>query len=282
MASQTCYRHTTRVTGASCTRCSRPICPDCMMEAPVGHHCPTCVHEAKTEMRKVKNVVFARGGITVAGGLACTALVAVNVVVFLLDASQPTLFGRFADNAYLVARNGEYYRMFTAAFLHAGVLHLLFNMFGLYLFGSQLEAVVGTPRFVSVYALAAVGGSASSHFFGPPFQYSIGASGAVFGVFGACFVIARSRGMDTSQVGGFILINLFIGALVPQIDNAAHVGGLLTGAAVAAVYEWSARQRGSSRYAAELGGVLAVAAVIVMATLIRNEQIQDLLILRRP
>ena len=277
MATKTCYRHTTRPTGASCTRCERPICPDCMIEAPVGHHCPTCVHEARTEMRKVKRVVFARGGITVAGGVACTALVLVNVVVFLLDASQPTLFARFADNALLVARNGEYYRMFTAAFLHAGLLHLAFNMFGLYLFGSQVEAVVGVPRFATLYVLAAVGGSACSHFFGPPYQFSIGASGAVFGIFGAYFVIARSRGMDTSQVGGLILINLFLGAVVPQIDNAAHVGGLLTGAAIAAVYEWSGRQRGSTRYAAEVGGVLAVAAVIVVATLVRQQQLDSLL-----
>jgi len=275
MASQTCYRHTTRVTGASCTRCSRPICPDCMIEAPVGHHCPTCVHEAGPEVRKAKKVVFARGGITVAGGVVCTALVVVNVVVFLLDASQPTLFARFADNALLVARNGEYYRMVTAAFFHAGLLHLAFNMFGLYLFGSQVEAVVGLPRFSTLYGLAAVGGSACSHFFGPPFQYSIGASGAVFGIFGAYFVIARSRGMDVSQVGGLILINLFIGAVVPQIDNAAHVGGLLTGAALAAVHEWSGRQRGSIRYAAEAAGLLAVAAVIVVATLVRRHQLQN-------
>lgn len=276
MSTQTCYRHTTRATGASCTRCERPICPDCMIEAPVGHHCPTCVHEARTGMRKVKRVVFARGGITVAGGVACTALVLVNVVVFLLDASQPTLFARFADNAVLVARNGEYYRMFTAAFLHAGLLHLAFNMFGLYLFGSQVEAVVGVPRFATLYVLAAVGGSACSHFFGPPFQFSIGASGAVFGIFGAYFVIARSRGMDTSQVGALILINLFIGSVVPQIDNAAHVGGLLTGAAIAAAYEWSGRQQGWARHGAEVAGVLAVAAVLIVATLVRQQQLDSL------
>ena len=249
-----------------------------MIEAPVGHHCPTCVHEGRTEMRKVKTVKFARGGIAVAGGVAATALVAVNVVIFLLDLSQPTLFARFADNAFLVARNGEYYRMFTAAFLHVGLFHLAFNMFGLYLFGSQVEAVVGIPRFCALYVLAAVGGSACSHFFGPPFQFAIGASGAVFGIFGAYFVIARSRGMDVSQVGGLILINLFIGAVIPQIDNAAHVGGLLTGAAVAAVYEYASRLRGSTRYLAEIGGALTVLVVLVVATLVRQQQLENLLL----
>lgn len=276
MAARTCYRHTDRVTGASCTRCSRPICPDCMIEAPVGHHCPTCVHEARIQMRKVKRVAFARGGITVAGGLVCTALVAANVVVYVVDSAGAGLVPRFADNALAVARNGEYYRMLTAAFLHAGLLHLAFNMFGLYIFGSQVEAVVGVPRFVVLYALAAIGGSACSHFFGPPFQFGVGASGAVFGIFGAYFVIARSKGLDTSQMLGLILINLFLGAVVPGIDNAAHVGGLLTGGAVATAYEWAGRRRGASRAAAEAGGVLVVAAVIVVATLVRVHQLDRL------
>lgn len=247
-----------------------------MIEAPVGHHCPNCVHEARADMRKVNTVVFSRGGLTVAGGVVCTALVAVNVVVFLLQQTDAHLQLRFADNALLIARNGEYYRMFTAAFLHAGLLHLAFNMFGLYLFGSQVEAAVGVPRFAALYAMAAVGGSACSIFFGPPVQYGLGASGAVFGIFGAYFVIARGRGLDASQVGGLILINLFLGAVVPGIDNAAHVGGLATGAAVAAVYGWAGHQRGAPRFVAEAGGVLAVVAVIVVATLLRVHQLDQL------
>lgn len=273
MASQTCYRHTTRVTGASCTRCGRPICPDCMIEAPVGHHCPTCVHEASTEMRQVKKVQFARGGITVAGGLVCTILVAANVAVFVLGLTRSDLESRFADNVLLVARNGEYYRMLTSAFLHAGLLHLGLNMFALYLFGSQVEAALGMARFVALYLLAALGGSAASLFFSSPHQLSLGASGAVFGIFGAYFVIARSKGLDTSQVGGLIVINLILGAVVPQIDNAAHVGGLVTGAAVAAVYERARRRSGPAGVAAQAGGLAAVAAVIVVATLVRAQQV---------
>lgn len=244
-----------------------------MIAAPVGHHCPTCVHEAQKTMRRVKPVGFSRGGITVAGGLVCTVLVAINVVVFLLDTGGGHLQARFADNALLVARNGEYYRMFTAAFLHVSFLHLGFNMFGLYLFGSQVETSLGSSRFVALYGLAAVGGSASSHFFGSPFQFGVGASGAVFGIFGAYFIIAKGRGLDASQVGGLILINLFLGAVVPQIDNAAHVGGLVTGAAVAAVYEWASRQKGAAGVFFEVGGALAVAGVIFVATMVRVHQL---------
>lgn len=240
-----------------------------MIEAPVGHHCPTCVHEARTEMRQVKKVTFARGGITVAGGIVCTALVAVNVAIFVFGLTRDDLQFRFADNAFLVARNGEYYRMLTSAFLHAGLMHLGFNMFALYLFGSQVESILGIPRFVGLYLLAALGGSAASLFFSAPNQFSLGASGAVFGIFGAYFVLARDRGLDTSQVGGLIVINLILGAVVPQIDNAAHIGGLVTGAAVAGVYAWAGRLRGTAGPLAMAGGLAAVAAVIVVVTMVR-------------
>ena len=223
-------------------------------------------------MRRVRQVRFARGGAAAAAGPVVMALVAANLAMFVVDLADPTITRRFADNALLVA-DGEYYRMLTAAFLHAGLFHLAFNMLGLYMFGSQVEAVAGPARFVALYVLSAVGGSACSHFFGPPFTFGVGASGAVFGVLGAYFVHARARGLDTSQVGGLIVINLFLGAVVPRIDNAAHVGGLLTGVAVAAAYEWSGRLRGSAAVAVEGGAVAAVAAVIAVATVVRVDQL---------
>ena len=243
-----------------------------MIEAPVGHHCPTCVHEGRTEMRRVKKVSFARGGTPVTGGVVCTLLVAANVAIFLLGLTRGDLEVRFADNALLVA-GGEYYRMLTSAFLHAGLLHLGFNMFALYVFGSQVEAALGIVRFVALYVLAALGGAACSLYFSSPRQFSLGASGAVFGIFGASFVIARSRGLDVSQIGGLILINLFLGAVVPQIDNAAHVGGLITGAAVGAAYEWAGRQPGPAGVAAQVAGVAAVAVVIALVTMQRVNQL---------
>lgn len=274
MATRTCYRHTDRATGASCTRCERPICPDCMIEAPVGHHCPTCVREARGDMRLVRRVGFAGGGPGGRAGPVVLALIALNVAVFVLDLGNADVTRRFADNALLVAQEGEYYRMVTAAFLHAGLLHLGFNMFGLYLFGSQVEQALGPPRFIALYLLAAVGGSACSHYFGPPVTFGVGASGAVFGVLGAYYVIARNRGLDASQVGALIVVNLFLGAVVPQIDNAAHAGGLVTGAALGAAFEWAARLRGGAAVAAQVGAVAAVAALITVATVVRVEQLQ--------
>ncbi len=273
MATRTCYRHTERATGASCTRCERPICPDCMIQAPVGHHCPTCVREGRQDMRRVRRVGFAPGA-GVRMGAVVGALIAVNVFVFLADLVDPDLTRRYADNALLVARQGEYYRMLTAAFLHAGLLHLGFNMFGLYLFGSQVEQALEPPRFITLYLLSALGGSACSHFFGPPYTFGVGASGAVFGILGAFYVIARFRGLDTSQVGGLIVINLFLGAVIPQIDNAAHVGGLLTGAALAAAFEWARRRRPNVAAAVQAGAVTAVVVVIAVATMVRVDQLQ--------
>jgi membrane associated rhomboid family serine protease len=273
MATATCYRHTNRTTGASCTRCGRPICPDCMIQAPVGHHCPTCVQEARGDMRRVQRVRPSAPG-AIKAGVVAGVLIAVNVVVFVLDLGDPDITRRYADNALLVANRDEYYRMITAAFLHAGLLHLGFNMFGLYLFGSQLEQAVGPPRFLVLYVLSAVGGAACSHFFGPPYEFSVGASGAVFGILGAYAVIAKLRNLDVSQVGGLILLNLFIGAVIPQIDNAAHVGGLLTGAALGGAFEWASRQSRTNAVAVQVTAVAAVAAVIAVATLVRVDQLR--------
>ena len=275
MATRTCYRHTSRPTGASCTRCERPICPECMIEAPVGHHCPTCVNEARTQMRQVKRVTFARGMMAGRTGVVTIALVAANVVVYLIENSSNEFFVRYADNALLVAVNDEYYRMITAAFLHGSVLHLAFNMFALYSIGSQLEAALGSARFLPLYALSALGGSALSHWIGKPYTFSVGASGAVFGILGAYYVVARNRGLDTRQIGGLIVINLLLGAVVPNIDNAGHVGGLLTGGVLAVAYEWAERQPARRQALATAGALAAVAAIIAVATVLRIEQLRS-------
>lgn len=247
-----------------------------MIEAPVGHHCPTCVHEARPDMEQVKKVAFARGGagMAVQGGVVCLVLIAINVLVFVVGLQDRSIELRFADNALAIAVNGEYYRMLTSAFLHGGLFHIGFNMVLLYLFGSQVEATLGIPRFIALYLLAALGGSACSLWFTPVGAFSLGASGAVFGVFGAFFVIARTKGQDTSQIVGLIVINLLLGAVLPQIDNAAHIGGLITGAAIGALYEWARRQRGVGGVALQCAGVAAVAAVIAVATMVRIENLR--------
>src|SRR2546421_2037825 len=182
MAATTCYRHHDRATGASCTRCGKPICPDCMIEAPVGHHCPDCVREGNRGVRRVP-----RPSTAAATGLVCKLLVGANVLLYVVQQGNARFTARFDALPRAIA-DGEYYRMITAAFLHANILHLVFNMAALFIFGVQVEAALGRARFVSLYVLAAFGGSLASLLLAPPDQPSVGASGAIFGLFGAYFV----------------------------------------------------------------------------------------------
>lgn len=273
--STTCYRHADRATGVSCTRCGRAICPECMIQASVGHHCPTCVDEARGDAGKVRQVRWDRpgAGARTAVTPAVLVLIALNILVFLVDQSDPTIQFRFADNPLLVAR-GDAYRLVTAAFLHANLLHLGLNMFGLYIFGPQLEGILGWPRFVALYLVAALGAGICFFFFASLGTFSVGASGAVFGLFGAFFVVLRSRGGDTSQIVGVIVINLFIGASVPGIDNYAHIGGLLTGAAVAFLYERMPSRPGRSPVAVQLAAVVMVVAVLAALAGVRSRQLR--------
>lgn len=205
---------------------------------------------------------------------AVLVLIALNILVFLVDQSDPTIQFRFADNPLLVAR-GDAYRLVTAAFLHANFLHLALNMFGLYIFGPQLERILGWPRFLALYLVAALGAGICFFFFASLGTFSVGASGAVFGLFGAFFVILRARGGDTSQIVMLIVINLFIGASVPGIDNFAHIGGLLTGAAVAFLYERTPSRPGRSQVAVQLAAVVMVVAVLAALAGVRTRQLRE-------
>lgn len=245
-----------------------------MIQASVGHHCPTCVSEARGDAGKVRQVRWDRPG---AGGSGVTptvlVFIALNVLVFAVDRSDPTIQFRFADNPLLVAR-GDAYRLVTAAFLHANILHLGLNMFGLYMFGPHLERALGWPRFLALYMVSALGAGICFFFFASLGSFSVGASGAVFGLFGAFFVILRSRGGDTSQIVGLIVINLFIGASVPGIDNYAHIGGLLTGAAVAFLYERMPVRPGRSQVAVQLTAVVMLVVLLASLAGVRSRQLR--------
>ncbi len=258
---ETCYRHPDRLTGTHCTRCGRPVCGDCMVAAPVGHHCPTCVKDAQLDTRRVRNVQWSRGQGQRAGVIV-KGLIALSVLAYFLQESDPTITGRFANWPFYVATNGEYYRLTTATFLHANLTHLLLNMFGLWIIGTQLEPVLGRIRFVVLYLLAGIGGSVAYYVVGDPAVPALGASTAVFGLFGAAFVIARSRGGDTRTILVLIGINLLFGFVVPGIDNWGHLGGLVTGGMVAGIYELSERWPSSTRVALQVGGVAVILAVL--------------------
>ncbi|HEX3541067.1 MAG TPA: rhomboid family intramembrane serine protease [Acidimicrobiales bacterium] len=263
-----CYRHADHLRGAHCTRCGRPICDDCMIAVPVGHQCPTCVEEGP-------------GAPAVAPGrrerfLTLTpvvaVLIAVNVAVFLLTRAHPTWQVHYAQIPSAVA-HGQVYRLFTAAFLHENVTHLLFNMASLLAVGPPVERAMGRGRFLVLYLLAAVGGSVCAFVFGPALVIGVGASGAIFGIFGAWFSLARASRADTGVIVLLIGILLAYSFYDPRIDWRAHVGGLVTGVAVAAVMAAAAHWPRPIRLVTEAALVAAMTSFFWTLVVQRSSQL---------
>lgn len=275
----TCYRHPDREAHIRCVRCNRRICPDCMVDASVGFQCPECVREGNQGVRRARTVFGGR----VSGdpGYVSKVIIAVNVVAWVVQtASGPAFEHRFwllggpvFDPVLLqvvgVADN-EYYRLLTAAFLHGGLLHLALNMYALYLFGPPLEAALGRVRFVALYVLSALGGSALSYAFSDPSRPALGASGAVFGLLGAYLVVSRRMGRDASGVMVLLVINFVYGFLVPRIDWRAHLGGLVAGALVALVLAYAPKQH---RVLVQTAGSVLVLAVVTAVVVWRTLQL---------
>ena len=235
-----CYRHPNRETGVSCSSCGRPICPDCMTPTPVGMRCPECSRERTRVTRGVRS--------TPAVPRATQALIALNVIVFLAETAAGAPLGGggggtvwFHGALYgpaLTAHNlnpfytgtHEYWRLITGPFLHDGILHIGINMLSLYFVGAALEPAIGTRNFVVVYVTSLLTGSFGALLFQPGYP-SIGASGAIFGIFGALIVVARDRGVPFWQSGlGLVLvINIVFSLSVRGISIGAHLGGLVGG-----------------------------------------------------
>jgi membrane associated rhomboid family serine protease len=238
-----CYRHPDRETGVLCTRCERPICPQCMIPASVGFQCPECVAEGRKTIRPVKTVY---GGAVRRGGIDATRiLIGINVAMFIITAASgagvlsgsgtSSVYDRFALRPPQVAA-GEWYRLVSSMFLHFGFLHIGFNMWALFVIGTPLERLLGRLRFVVIYFLAGLGGGLLSFAFGPVDEFAAGASGAIFGLFGAFYVVNRQRGLETGPIVGLIAINLVFSFTFSGIDWRGHVGGLVVGSLVAAAF----------------------------------------------
>jgi membrane associated rhomboid family serine protease len=237
-AAPTCYRHPDRQTYVRCTRCQRPICPECMRSAAVGHQCVDCVAAAAASVPRVRT---AFGGVQRSGPPVVTyTLIAVNVVMFVLDLASSGLKRELVLWAPAVAA-GEYYRLVSSAFMHFGIAHILFNMWALYVLGPPLEQHLGRLRFGTLYGLSALGGSVLVYLVAPIGAATAGASGAVFGLFGATFVAAKRLNLDIRWLVGLIAINLVITFTVPGVSWQGHMGGLLTGALIAAAYVYAPR-----------------------------------------
>lgn len=295
---QHCYRHPNRETGVSCSNCGRPICHECMIPAAVGFRCPECVAEQRRDSGRGRVITRAQtrsrwqAGLAGSRGLTATkVLIGINVVVFLAEVVYGAA-GLFAGGSTLrmvhmgalvpayVAVYHEYWRLFASMFLHAGLFHILFNMWALLVIGEYLEAVIGKVKFLLVYFLAGFGGSVFIMLLSPALVPTVGASGAIFGVFAALAVYAyvnRKRDLAAAailrSVVFIIVINLvltLVGGAAGYISWQAHGGGILAG--VAAMGALTVVGRKDAREA--LGGVdlalvLAVAAVLVALLLWR-------------
>ncbi len=243
-----CYRHPDRDTGISCTRCERPICPECMIGASVGFQCPECVREGSgTGHRPSANAprTIAGGVVAADPQLVTKVLIGLNAAVFLFclvvpAASRPLeLLGRYAEYYGAPAEgvsSGEYHRLMTSVFLHAEWWHIIGNMVGLWVIGGPLEAALGRARYLAVYLLSGLGGSALVYLLTAPNVPTIGASGAVFGLLGATVVLARRLRYEMRPVlvmVGLMLLLSFVSFGSLRVSWQAHVGGLVTGALVA-------------------------------------------------
>lgn len=272
-AAPTCYRHPQRETWVRCTRCERSICPDCMREASVGFQCPECVAAGQRTVRAPRTIF---GGRVVAdSGLATRAIIIANVVLYLVQQVVPSVTPRFAMLPVAVAQ-GEYYRLVTAAFLHGSLLHIFFNMYALLAIGDQLEGQLGRARFTALYFVSALGGSALSYLLSSPAQFGVGASGAIYGLFGALYVVGRRLRIDTKPIAVLIGINLVLSFAIPVIDWRAHIGGLVTGGLLALAYAYAPQD---SRRASVQGGATAAALVVIAgAIVLRTSALHGLLL----
>ncbi|WP_239645551.1 rhomboid family intramembrane serine protease [Mycobacterium sp. UM_CSW] len=240
----TCYRHPGRQTYLRCNRCERYICPDCMRAAAVGHQCVECVEAGARSIRQPRTQF---GGRERTGTPVVTyALIAINVGVFALQMSVRGLQSQLVLWPPAVA-DGQLYRLVTSAFVHYGAAHLLLNMWALYVVGPPLEMLLGRLRFGALYALSLLGGSVLVYLITLN-TATAGASGAVFGLFGATFVVAKRLNLDMRWVVAVIVINLLYTFVAPAVSSEriswqGHVGGLVTGGLVAAAYVYAPRER---------------------------------------
>ncbi|MGA7050509.1 MAG: rhomboid family intramembrane serine protease [Mycobacterium sp.] len=234
-----CYRHPGRPTYLRCNRCERYICPDCMRAAAVGHQCVECVREGARTIRQPRTDF---GGRERAGMPVVTyALIALNVLTFALQMSVGDLQKQLVLWPPAVA-DGQLYRLVTSAFVHYGATHLLLNMWALYVVGPPLEMLLGRLRFGALYALSLLGGSVLVYLLTLN-TATAGASGAVFGLFGATFVVAQRLNLDMRWVVTVVVINLVFTFVARGISWQGHVGGLVTGGLVAAAFVYAPRAR---------------------------------------
>jgi membrane associated rhomboid family serine protease len=221
----------------SCSKCERPICTSCMTQSPVGIRCPECAGGRRSAAGLTPQAL--RGG-----AIATMVLIAVNVVVSLAQLAEGigvrgVAGSSIASDGGVIGRavaDGEWYRLLTAGFIHAGLLHLAFNMYALWWLGGALERYAGTGRMLTIYFASILWGSAGALLLSPD-SLTVGASGGVFGLMAALLVLERQKGVSLlgGSVATVLLLNLVITFAFPGISIGGHLGGIAGGAVMALV-----------------------------------------------
>ncbi|MFD0023051.1 rhomboid family intramembrane serine protease [Streptomyces sp. NPDC058382] len=276
----TCYRHPDREASIRCTRCDRPICPDCMVSASVGFQCPECVRRGSGTGHSpaaARPRTLAGGTIASDPRLITKILLGINLAVFVAVLADSAL----VDDLVLLGRanfyyggppegiaEGQWYRLVTSMFLHQEVWHIAFNMLGLWWLGGPLEAALGRARYIALYMLSGLAGSALTYWLAAPNQPSLGASGAIFGLLGATAVLMRRLNYDMRPVFALLAINLVItfnpwGGIAWQ----AHVGGLVAGTLIAIGMVHAPRER---RNLVQYGTCAVTLVVVVLIVALRT------------
>ncbi|PZT69069.1 rhomboid family intramembrane serine protease [Streptomyces sp. SW4] len=277
-----CYRHPDRETGISCTRCERPICPECMVDASVGFQCPDCVRGGSG----TGHAPSASAPRTLAGGtvaadphLLTKILIGINVAVFVAVHVQESLLnhlvllGRWPAAPFPPmdgVADGEWYRLVTSMFTHWEIWHIAFNMLSLWWLGGPLEAALGRARYLALYLVSGLAGSALAYLLASPGTATLGASGAIFGLFGATAVLMRRLNYDMRPVLILLAINLVFTFTWANISWQAHIGGLVAGVVVGYAMVHAPRER---RSLVQYGTCALVLAVVVGLTLLRTLQL---------
>jgi membrane associated rhomboid family serine protease len=261
-----------------------------MRSAAVGHQCVECVREGSKSTRPARNVFGGRPVSPQAGAIVTYALIGINVLLFIVELAKPSLGTDWAMLGYAYYQGGgplhgvaagEWYRLITSAFLppavtgssasSLGILDIVFNMYALYLVGPALERLLGAVRFIGVYLISALGGSVMFYYLAPQNLPALGASGAIFGLFGAWFVVSRKLRLDARGIVTLIVINLVISFVWRgTIAWQAHVGGLLAGLLITAAYAYAPRK---NQALVQIAATVVIVAVAIIAVVLRTHQL---------
>ncbi|SPT54388.1 Rhomboid protease glpG [Actinomyces bovis] len=256
-----CPRHPDRVAYVRCQRCDQPVCPNCQVPSAVGVRCVDCAQGAAAARRPNRTVL---GGMPTNNATVTIGFIAACVLVFLAQqAPNLQVTGWLAFNPSRAA--AEPWRFLTTALLHGSTMHLAFNMFALWVVGGQLEGILGRWRYLCLLLVSALGGSTMIYLLATPgseswLTWTVGASGAVFGLFATMFVVQRRFGRDTSAVLGLLGINLVISFVGANISWQGHIGGMIAGAALAAIYVWAPRGK---RTMVSVAGTVAITLLLL-------------------